>query len=288
MEDPGLIQHIRTSFLENPYPMISNKSSTNTIAPTMRDEPITDTIMVPIVGCEDVLEMSSPSKNSNDNGFNQSQPATIESWEIMEEELSNCVHHSVDSSDCISQTFANPVNTASVPKDNKTTTDRKFASLDVAKDDVHYQNVLSDLLKTSHQLILGPQFQDYNRESSFVSWKKNDGFINVRGQKQSEGHVAQILLKKMLFEVPRMYSKKNNDKTFELSGENGINDNVRKTEANDVAANHVHGEKLNNRFGILKSLVPSINKVRNLNTNQYLNVFKMTRRTSSYGLYIVL
>ncbi|XP_044484437.1 transcription factor GLABRA 3-like isoform X2 [Mangifera indica] len=238
LEDPGLIQHIKTSLLETPYSMVS--------------------------GCE-VLETASPSSS---NGIEPNQPAEgsfmlegingvasqVQSWQFLDDEFSNCIHHSVNSSDCISQTFVDPGNVVSDPIDGNHT---KQTSSDPGSKDLHYQTVLSVLLKTSHQLILGPHYYNCNRESSFVSWKKG-GLMNGLVQRDV---IPQKLLKKVLFEVPWM----TNNRLAESPDDNGIKDSLWRPEADEFASSHALSEKLrrdrlNERFIILKSIVPSISK----------------------------
>lgn len=286
LEEPGFIQHIKTSFMEIPYPMISSKSSSG--AGNMRNDKDLacaalcsqnlDTTMVPVVGYE-VLEMASPDNNSS-SGIKRNQPADnsfmvegingvasqVPSWQFMDDEFSNSVH-SMNSSDSISQTLVDAAKCVSASKDDKTIghclqeveecNHTKLTSLDPQGCDLHYQSVLSSLLKTSHQLVSGPHFQNRSQESSFVSWKK--GRL-VSCKKQRDG-VSQKLLKKILFEVPRII----NYRLLESSEDNHIKDDVSRLEAEEIATNHViserrRGEKLNERFVILKSVVPSISK----------------------------
>ncbi|KAJ0105742.1 hypothetical protein Patl1_17720 [Pistacia atlantica] len=284
LEDPGFIQHIRTSFLETPYPMVSSKStgagnvrSDKDFACAVVDPQMLESTMVPVVGCE-VLEMASPSSS---NGIEPNQPAEdsfmvegingvasqVQSWQFLDDEFSNCVHHSMNSSDCISQTFVDPGKVVSAPVDDNTIDQclqevqecnhTKLTSLDPGSKDLHYQTVLSAVLKTSHQLILGPQYHNCNHESSFVGWKKG-GTMNGLIQRDV---VPQKLLKKILFEVPRM----NNNRLVDSPEDNGIKDSLWRPEADEFASSHALSEKLrrdklNERFIILKSIVPSISK----------------------------
>lgn len=285
MEDPGFVQHIRTSFLETPYPIVSSKSigagnvrNDKDFSCAAVDPQMLESTMVPVVGCE-VLEMASPSSS---NGIEPNQPAEdsfmvegvngvasqVQSWQFLDDEFSNCVHHSMNSSDCISQTFVDPGKVVSAPIDDNAIdhclqevqecNHTEFTSLDPGSKDLHYQTVLSAVLKTSHQLILGPHYHTYNRESSFVSWKKG-GMMSGLIQRDL---VAQKLLKKILFEVPRM----NNNRLVESPEDNGIKDSLWRPEADEFASSHALSEKLrrdklNERFIMLKSIVPSISKV---------------------------
>ncbi|KAH9719549.1 transcription factor GLABRA 3 [Citrus sinensis] len=286
LEEPDFIQHIKTSFMEIPCPMISGNSSSG--AGNMRDDKDLacaalcsqnlDTTMVPVVGYE-VLEMASPDNNGS-SGIKHNQPADysfmvggingvasqVQSWQVMDDEFSNCVH-SVNSSDSISQTLVDATKCVSASKDDKKIghclqeveecNPTELTSLDPQGHDLLYQSVLSSLLKTSHQLVSRPHFQNHSQESSFASWKKG-GLVSCK--KQRDG-VSQKLLKKILFEVPRII----NYRLLESSEDNHIKDDVSRLEAEETATNHVKSErrqrgKLNERFVILKSMVPSVSK----------------------------
>ncbi|XP_050378705.1 transcription factor GLABRA 3-like isoform X2 [Argentina anserina] len=285
LEDPGLIQHVKTSFLEVPYPQCLNKINPspgsyrnhNDLASSALDQDVVDTKYIPIVRCED---MDVTSLNNSSNGFGPNQPAEdsfmieamngeasqVQSWQYMDDELSNYIHHSMDSSDCISQTLVYPEKVVSGAKNEKVPSDHilqdhkecnapKQISLGPEINDLHYQSVLSSLLKSSHQLILGPQFQNGYQESSFVNWKKG-GSVKCRNQRS-----PQNLLKKILFEVPKMHVVC----VLKSPEDNGDQDGVWRPEAGESLMNHViserkRREKLNEKFSILKSLVPSIRK----------------------------
>lgn len=278
-EDPSLIQHIRTSFLEIPYPIVA-KSSTRSdkeLACAAFDPEILDTKLIPAVGCEE-LEIASPNDSSDNQPAEDSimveglngGASQVQSWQFMDDELSNCVHHSLNSSDCISQTIVDPVKVVRAPKSNDENVNEpclqdvqdwnrtKLTALDIRSDDLHYQSVLSCLFKTSHPLILGPNFQNCHQESSFVGWKN----VGLMHSQKSKSGTPQKLLKKILFEVPRMHVG------FLLSSpeDNSNKAGVWRPEADEIGASHVlserkRREKLNKRFMILKSIVPSISKV---------------------------
>lgn len=286
LEDPGFIQHIKTSFLETPYPIVSKKfvAAGNTrndrnVACAVFDQDILDNKLIHL-GCEE-LDIISP--NNSSNGFETNLPAEnsfmvegknggtsqVQSWQFMDDEFSNCVHHSMNSSDCISQTFVDHEKAVSAPKgellnnhslqDLQECNHKKMNSLDLLSDDVHYQSVLSSLLKTSDQLILGPQFRNCHQETSFVSWNKG-GLAHCQNP---VGGTPQKLLKKALFEVPHMYV---GDLPQSPEG-NGYKDGAWRPEADEIGMNHNHAlaerrqrEKLNERFLILRSMVPSILK----------------------------
>ncbi|XP_057510713.1 transcription factor GLABRA 3-like [Actinidia eriantha] len=291
LEDPGLIQHIKTSFLDIPYPIVSKKS--NSLSGNAR----TDKDPIPldfnaIVGCEE-LEVSSPNNSTNRFGIDlqaedsfmveglNEGASQVQSWQLMDEEVSNYVHNSMSSSDCISQILVNPEKvpkgerendgfTLDLPEQNQV----KMTSMGLEPDDdVHYQSVISTLLKSSHQLILGPNFRNCNHESSFVNWKKG-GFA---GNQMPQSRTPQNLLKKVLFEVAQMHG---GARLSEHSREDdGKRDALCRPQVDEIDSRHVlaerqRREKINKRFSVLESLVPSTSKVDKVsildNTIEYL------------------
>uniref|UniRef100_A0A5B7AIY1 Putative myc-like anthocyanin regulatory protein n=1 Tax=Davidia involucrata TaxID=16924 RepID=A0A5B7AIY1_DAVIN len=277
LEDPNLIQHMKTSFLEIPCPIVS-KISDYISGNAGDDHNILDANLNPVVECE-VVQICAP--NNSSNGFVPNNPAEesfmveglnggvsqVQSWQFMDDEISNCVHNSMNSSDCISQTFVNPEKAVPTSNGEKVNNgclldlqefnQTKLNSLDVRNSDVHYQSLLSTLLKSSHQLILGPYFRNCNKESSFVRWKRG-----LMGSQMPCSGTPQRLVKKVLFEVARMHS----DCFLEPREDNSRRDGLWRPEADEIETNHVLSErrqrgKMNERFLALGSLVPSIGKV---------------------------
>ncbi|KAM2227647.1 hypothetical protein ACFXTI_014433 [Malus domestica] len=287
LEDPSLIQHVKTSFLEAPYPIIASKRTNpsagstrndNDLACAVLDDDVVDTKFIPVVGCQE-MDVTSPDDSSNCLGH-PNQPvddsfiaegmnrgaSQVQSWQFMDDEISNFVHHSMDSSDCISQTLVYPEKVLFGPKTEKVNdhphelkecNNTKMTSSDPQGNDLQYQSVLSALLKSSHQLVLGPHFRNSHQESSFASWKRG-WFVKCWTQR---GGTPQKLLKKILFEVPQMHVDCVLVSPADKSNVNG----VWRPEANESGTNHAlserrRREKLNERFCILKSMVPSVSK----------------------------
>lgn len=265
LEDPSLIQHIKTSFLETPYPKVSKISNSFTgnanqglIVHAMLDHEILDTNLNPVFQCED-FEVCSPNNSSNGFGINP-QPeesflveglyeanSQVQSWQLMDDEVCNGVHNSFSSSDCISQTLVNPEKASPLPDE--------MTKIGLQANDIHYQSVISTLLKSSQHLILGPNFRNSNQESSFVRWKKG-GLSSIQTPRS---RTPQFLLKKVLLEVARMHG----DHMSECSREDsGRKDAIGRPQVDDIDSNHVlaerrRREKLNKKFSVLGSLVPS-------------------------------
>lgn len=269
LEDPCLIQHIKTAFLETPYPKVSKISNPFTenanqglIVHANLDQEILDTNLNPVFQCED-FEICSPNNSSNGFGINpqpeesflvealNEENSQVQSWQLMEDEVCNGVHNSFSSSDCISQTLVNPEKASPLPDE--------MTKLGLQANDIHYQSVISTLLKSSQHLILGPNFRNSNQESSFVRWKKG-ALLSIQTPRS---RTPQFLLKKVLLEVARMHG----DRMSECSREDGgRKDAIWRPQVDDIDSNHVLAERrrreiLNKRFSVLGSLVPSTSKV---------------------------
>lgn len=285
VEDRNLIRYIKSAFLDNPYPMISKipdyvPSTNHKDIVCSLDEDMIDANFEQLVECEGV-KICSPSNSTT--GFEDAdQPAQnshmlegingeachVQSWQFMDDEVSNCAHDSVNSSECISQTYA--ISEKGVPLSNEETVIhdckhdlqaecnlKKLDHFNFRSDDAHYQGVLSTLLKSSHQLILGPYFTNSNQESSFVSWNiERSQFVHKRVT------TSQRVLKLVAFEVPRMHGD------WKLKSSKGYDkrESIWRPEADEIDNNHVlaerkRREKLNERFMMLGSLVPSNGKL---------------------------
>lgn len=211
------------------------------------------------------MEICSPNNSSDDfaqtllreeSNLVHGEASQMQSWPVMEDAVSNCLNNSVNSSDCVSQTGGEPV-TIIPHLDGKN--EKKSCMQECSKkkpsdflgNDVHYHSVLSNLLKSSHLLILGPYIRNGSTESSFVCWRKDGVLGPQRG-------TSQKLLKKVLFEVARMHQS--------CRAESDKQNSCSKREVDEIDRNHVlserkRREKINERFMILGSLVPSGRKV---------------------------
>ncbi|KAK7399205.1 hypothetical protein VNO78_10384 [Psophocarpus tetragonolobus] len=283
-EDLSLIERIKTSFLNSLHVNVPNDPGATLKSKNLEDHAYVtfdhnayDVESIPEVGY-DIANTTSPDGSSN--AFQANQPldetfmveritggtSQVQSWQVIDDELSNCVHNSMNSSDCISQTFASPEIIASAPNYNKPSdpctrdlqkcNNPKMTLVDPRSDDLHYQRVLSSLLKSSDQLTMGMHLQKFHQESSFVSWKKGE---SMDCQWPRAG-TSQKLLKKILFEVPQMHL----DGLHESQEENDYKEGMR-VEADENGMNHVMSErrrraKLNERFLTLRSMVPSFSK----------------------------
>ncbi|KAI3453719.1 hypothetical protein Pfo_010382 [Paulownia fortunei] len=286
-EDLNLIQHIKTSFLESPSAIVSkipnhgsNDSTNNNgiICEVLDHANMPEKNLDQLLDSRD-MDVCSPNNGSDDFADNllreesnfvddiDGEASQMQSWQFKDDAISTGLNHSMSSSDCVSQTHGNPETivpcldgkkaTDNCTHDNQECNQQKHNSSGVQGDDIHYQSVLSSLLKSSHQLILGPYFRNGNRESSFLSWK--DRLLCCQSPQTV---TPQRLLKKVLFEVARMHE----NFRIESGKQNGKKDDLSKPEVDEVDRNHVlserkRREKMNERFMILGSLVPSGGKV---------------------------
>nr|ABY26918.1 putative anthocyanin regulator [Operculina pteripes] len=280
-EDLSLIQHLKTSYLDIACPIVPGVP--NYISTDDRN----DRDIVNSNPNQDALDASpkeenidSPDNSSDGLGADQqagdefkvkgtaAEASQLPNCEIVEDDISNCIHNSTNSSDCISQNYENTEKVSNVLNDEEL---MKHSPLEhqecnqenlVPSDyrgqghDVHYQSILSSVLKSSHQFILGPYYRNTDSESSFVSWKKE---ISSNIQMPRSG-TSQRLLKKLLSGVARMVCIPDTRKESD-----GKNDPCRlEADENDrsrVVSERRRREKINERFMILASLIPSSGKV---------------------------
>lgn len=283
-EDLSVIQHI-TSFLETPGTVVSNNSAYvpktarngNHNNCAHRDENIIESNINPDTKWKK-LNTCSPNSSSEDFEPNcqakesltakHEGASRVQSRQLMDDDISNGVLDSEDSSDCVSQTFASPEKGVPLQYEDKVNEDHllghedckktDLTSVEVQDDDIHYQGIMSTLLKTSHQLIMGPCFKSSIKDTCFVRWKKS----RILGSRKTTGGTSQRLLKRVLYEVPVMHS----NHLLETQDYNGKGGKLRRPEANDIDENHVLAErtkreKMQERFVTLRSMVPSAGKV---------------------------
>lgn len=302
-EDPSLIQHIKACLLELSKPICSEKSSfvpCNTdddkdrmcakvdhdIVETMALEklyPATEEIKFEQEGMSELHgniheehNIGSPDDCSNGceddhqtedsfmlEGINGGA-SQVQSWHFVDDDFSNGVQGSMDSSDCISQAFVNQERIHSPPKgenvnnvrlkDLQECNDTKFSSLDLgADDDLHYRRTISTVLRKSHPLIGNSCFRCYDIKSSFITWKKG-GMLDAQ-----KPQTQQRILKKILFTVPLMHG----GCCFKSQKENAGRDGLWKSGSDGICKQHALSDKKREKekFLVLRSMVPSINKI---------------------------
>ncbi|KAK4748647.1 hypothetical protein SAY87_015233 [Trapa incisa] len=247
-EDSTIIQGVEASLLQTPNCRSSMQSYHGIIKTKMMGK----------------LELISPTMSSD--GYETYEPANEElmikgtnvtdslaqTRQLVDEEFGNCLFHSVNSSDCISQTFIDPGNAIQC----LLAEDEMKGSKD---DDVHYQSILSDLLKTSKGFIFESSLEKAKKESNFRTWEDRGS----RDFGKSSCRIHQRMLKRVLLEVPWMHDQ---GLTESPNGCTIKKNRVWKLEAEETCLNHVLAERrrremLNKQFYNLKSIIPSISKV---------------------------
>ncbi|CAM8876832.1 unnamed protein product [Rhodiola kirilowii] len=262
-EDMNLIEHIKASFLDNlPQTIVPDIFLPNAILDSDMDLARMELDHDYLDAIEECDELDSLSPNNStskvatdqiDDSFMITGGASqVQSWHFLDEDFSNCVHNS---SDCISQTFELSTKAKPALKIEKHSNQRipcplectKLQSRDSSFDDLHYQSVISTLLKSSDQFSLGPRFGCSKKGSSFGKW--NQGVAGRMSWPRNA--MSQVMLKKALFEVGEMHSKLD----------------VPKFDQEEIDAQHLppvtepeQQNVLNERFLALQSLVPSIDK----------------------------
>lgn len=133
----------------------------------------------------------------------------VQSWHFMDDDIGNGVQHSMNSSDCKSEAFANHEKVVTCPghedlnqnclRELQNFNHTKLSSLDLgADDDLHYKKTVTAILGGPTQLIELYCSQNCDRASSFAAWKK--GLVDSYRLR-----IQQKMLKKILFSVPFMY-----------------------------------------------------------------------------------
>ncbi|CAN4127363.1 unnamed protein product [Withania somnifera] len=277
LEDPNLIQQIKNSFLEvsivskRPYYVSGDAKNDTNVVNQKLDHNVLEGHAYPV-------EINNSSPHDSSTGFvaNQAvedslivvdvigETSQAQSWKFMDDNMSNGANNSLNSSDCISQNNANceklsPLSsgekeTKSCPLDRQEHDQKKLQLLDHQGDDAQYQAVLSTLLKSSDQLTLGPHFRNSIKKSSFAGWKNDNQMPRIG--------TAQKLLKRVLFEVPRMHG----GIIHKISKENRAKNSLWRPEVDDIDKKRViserrRREKINERFMHLASMLPTSSKV---------------------------
>lgn len=262
-EDPNLIQHI-SSFLESPsviLPEIPNhvfngSSNHANVLEDGSDQLLEDPFM----------ELYSPNNSSDEFADNLLREESDLVQGVDVDAVSNCLNNSVNSNDSVSQTQGEGEPETIVPLSDGKKKAKKRCMHEIQEcsqkktsefqgNDIHYHNVLSNLLKSSHQLILGPYIRNRSsRESSFVCWRRDVNPVPLIG-------TPQKLLKRVLFEVATMHQSCSAESDKHESCRAESKKDVDEIDRNHVLSERKRREKINERFTILGSLVPSGGKV---------------------------
>ncbi|KAH7577928.1 hypothetical protein JRO89_XS01G0317300 [Xanthoceras sorbifolium] len=302
-EDPSLLQHIKASLLDFSKPVCSEKSSSpahdadddnDPICVKVRHE-IVDTLALESLcspreeikihqdGIDDIhgnineeLHIDSPDECSKGCEHNHQTEdsfmlegtnggaSQVQSWHFIDDDFSNGIPDSMNSSDCISEAFVHQAKAFSSPKCENVShihfkelqegNHTKLSSLDLgADDDSHYKRTLSAILGSSNRFKDNLCFFSCEYKSSFVRWKKGAA---VDGHRQ---RVPQNVLKKILFAVPLMYGGCTHRSQKEIC----TKDCPATMGSDDVCTGNVSSDKRteNEKFMVLRSIVPSISEI---------------------------
>lgn len=279
LEDPNLIQHVKTYLLES--------SDLRRSDPCARDN-TEETIMISVEAEEGITSL-----NPNSNGLDPNPQlddsciigelygvaSQIQSWQIKNDELSYHIHQSGNSKDSTSQSFLETGTAISIPNFEKSKdhwpgnlqecNNEELNRVDLRADGLHYQTVLSSILKTSNGLRSGPHREWGEPESGFTGWKKG------QLKWQREKGVPQMLLKKILLEVPQLHARS----MLDISEVSCKRDGLWMALTDELSPDHTLSEsrqmeKINEQFSVLNSIVPLVNKVDEIsildNTIEYV------------------
>ncbi|KAK1314119.1 Transcription factor GLABRA 3 [Acorus calamus] len=227
----------------------------------------------PVQQTEDSFMMDEPNVTSQlqswqfvdellNNGPNVTSP--IHGWKLSEDLLNNSLRDLMNSCNCVSKSSADIqriVSSSEVDRSGSLIVDNlqesnhtKLSALDLGtNDESHFRRTLTCILRNSDRIVGIPVVLN-NPNSSFSRWKKGP-------MTPIKNNIPQKLLKKMLLEVAWMCDI-GSPKSFE---ENNLKERVLKP-GDDTSVSHVlserrRREKLNEKFVVLKSLIPSISKV---------------------------
>nr|WHU52354.1 bHLH42-1 protein [Tulipa gesneriana] len=134
---------------------------------------------------------------------------------------------------------------------------------DLSAEDAHYSGTISSILSHNSSGWSNSGsicYLAHSQQSAFHNWNSGDQI-----QPMLSGGTSQWVLKYILFSVPNLHSKNKDDDSPESRDGDGCR--FRKgTSQEDPSANHVlaerrRREKLNERFIILRSLVPFVTKM---------------------------
>ncbi|GMH29746.1 hypothetical protein Nepgr_031589 [Nepenthes gracilis] len=256
-EDLSLIEQVKTSLLETPYTTLF--TGPNSITPLNNE--IIDASLTPIIrglespdySCNSFRPIQPMEDQFMIEGMND-EALQARSWQFIDDELSNCIHTSMNSNDCASRAAMNHENVFNIEKAENMKNDLQYSNhgeieseLRSNDDDLHYRNVLSSIFKPSHLPILGPSFLNSDKESSFACWREG----GIRACKKHGDQFPQKMLKKILLELPQEISARKDIFCRPVADEMSV----------DCVLAEGRMEKVNERFSMLKSLIPSTTKV---------------------------
>ncbi|KAK2972504.1 hypothetical protein RJ640_002315, partial [Escallonia rubra] len=188
----------------------------------------------------------------------------VQSWHFMDDTFRNCVQGSTNFSNSASKAFVNERKAVSHTKgvhvndvhlkELQECNHMELSSVDLGTSvDLHYIRIVSNIMRSSYCSIGNLSFHCSDNKSSFLRWKKGGNFAGHRPKEQ------QSMLKKILLYVPLMHGGCSPKFLEEDVGKNCL----WKPENAQFHVQHARGNKSteNEKFVVLSSLIPSINKI---------------------------
>ncbi|KAF9682870.1 hypothetical protein SADUNF_Sadunf05G0153000 [Salix dunnii] len=137
---------------------------------------------------------------------------------------------------------------------------------DLAQEDTHYSQTVSTILHTQPSWLAAEPssiaYEAHSHQSAFSRWTiRSDHLYHVSAETTS-----QWLLKYILFTVPHLHGKNREDNSPKSRDGEAASRFRKGTPQDELSANHVlaerrRREKLNERFIMLRSLVPFVTKM---------------------------
>lgn len=144
---------------------------------------------------------------------------------------------------------------------------------DLTQEDTHYSQTVSTIIQnqsTQWNIDFSPSINyiTYSSQSSFTNWT-NHHYFHALPPPETTSTTSQCLLKYILFTVPYLHTKNHDEtspQTHDAGGDPSAKLRGKGTPQDELSANHVlaerrRREKLNERFIILRSLVPFVTKM---------------------------
>uniref|UniRef100_A0A7N0SZ75 Uncharacterized protein n=2 Tax=Kalanchoe fedtschenkoi TaxID=63787 RepID=A0A7N0SZ75_KALFE len=275
LEDPALIQRVKTSLLEFSKPGCNVNWTFGPYSTDSDEDPVCvdakmNTLQNVQLGAENIkaedeemrldghsedsdeeLGAGLPDCSSDTSGGNHQ--SHVYSWHLTDGYFGADFLGFTNSSDCASQVVESPADTKiseprfGSPNAQNCLQENKCIKPDAhdngSSDDLHYRKVISTILRKSNQLTgsLGCSASGYACRSGFRAWK-NRGAVTSRRLLD-----RQRILKKTLFTIPLMYSKGFIKPETEQIGKKACD------KPNDDVSRILENE----RFSTLRSMIPS-------------------------------
>ncbi|URD80333.1 anthocyanin regulatory Lc protein [Musa troglodytarum] len=189
------------------------------------------------------------------DGISQTQ-----NWQFIgddedEDEFSNGLHGSLNSNERVSMSFVNAQRVASSTVGERTTRNQMLMSLDLDGHDPHHAKTIANILQTPKHAKPDSCFPRVSDRSSFINWRRS---MNTP---KPCARAPQELLKKIFMDRAWL----GGGHQLKRRVKNGLPEKIWRPEggarASHVLSERKRREKLNEKFLVLRSLIPSVSKV---------------------------